>query len=403
MKLYYYRSVDNDKRIVKGKLMSENRKTAVADLKRRSLIPLSVKKRSVFSLDLKELFTINKPLSPKTLYILTSRLYVMTDSGLDFQKALSLITEQSKKDKRLFDILFQVKIKVSTGDSLTEAFSSFSCFPDFFISMVEIGERSGSLPIVFLELSRFYEWEDKSVSDVKSAMLYPIIVSVLLFGVVIAALTVIIPAYSQIFISNGILLPLPTRILISLSDFFIANYLIIAIVTAILILCTAIFLKFPKGKSAVNYLQLNFPIIKNIYTALLNYRLAHAISILLSSGVSLTMALEHAFRALNSPCLTRRLNKIISDVNKGESLGSSIKNIRYFDKVLISMIETGEETGRLPYMLGISSEHLKSELERTVKNLNVLIEPTVTILLGIVICVVLLAVVLPSFSLMEAM
>lgn len=402
MKLYYYRCIDNDKRIVKGRLYSENREAAVSELKRRRFFPVSVKKRSVLSLDLNEVFSYGRPLPAKTLHILASRLYVCADSGLDLQKTLLLVTEQSIKDKRLYDALWQVKLKVGAGDSLSEAFSSFICFPSFFTSMVEIGEKSGSLPKVFQELSSFYEWEDKSSSDVKSAMMYPMIVSVLLFGVVICALTLIIPAYAQLFNSNGILLPFPTRILISLSEFFTGNPIQIMVVLILLALSAAVFLRLPKGKIIFNYIQLNFPIIKNVYAALLNYRMAHAVSILLSSGVSLTTALEYSFKALNSPLLKRQFNTILNDIVKGESLGKSIARIKYFDRVLVSMIETGEETGRLPYMLGLSSEHYKNELERTVRNLNTLIEPIITIILGVVICIVMLAVILPSYSLMEA-
>ncbi|MDR1688743.1 MAG: type II secretion system F family protein [Clostridiales bacterium] len=403
MKKYYYRCVNSAGQLERGYLISESLEHAKEELKSRGLLLISVKKRSVLTMSVSELLTARRPFAAKTLYLLSSRLFFMTDSGLDINKTVSLIQEQSVKDKPLYDALRQIKIKASSGLALSEAFHSTGRFPAFFISMIEIGEKGGKLSAVFSELSKFYEWEDKCVKDVKSALTYPIIVSLLLIGVVITALTLIIPAYAEMFDSKGVLLPLPTRILLSVSDFFTGNIIAIAFFAALLVCFLFVFAVSPKYKYRRNYLQLNFPVLKKIYITLMNYRLCHASHILLSSGVSLSNALVPAFKSLDAPYLGKSFNEVLNGISRGESLSSLIKKIKYFDRILINMVETGEETGRLPYLFNTCAQHFKTELERTVKNINTLIEPVVTILLGIVICAVLMAVVLPSFSLMEAL
>jgi type IV pilus assembly protein PilC len=268
--------------------------------------------------------------------------------------------------------------------------------------MTEIGLKSGNLPEIFMEVSRFYEWEDKSIRDVKSAFAYPALVSILLLGMAIAAVTLIIPAYAAIFESNGIILPLPTRVLIGLSDALINHYPAIITITAVVIILAGLYLKSPAGKIRLNCLQLNFPIIKKIYRLRLNYKLARTAHILLSSGTAFTAAMEISFNALSSPCLSARLDSLLNDMSKGAKPGECFRKIKYFDDTLTDMIETGDDAGRLPFMLQAAAGYFKNELERTVKNLNTFIEPIITVLLGACVMAVLLAVVLPSFSLMEA-
>jgi type IV pilus assembly protein PilC len=403
MKKFYYRCVNGAGQMERGFLLGENAESAKQELKNRGLLPVSVKKRSVLTMSISEIFSRQRNFPAKTLYLLASRLFFMTDSGLDLNKSVTLISEQSQRDKSLYDTMRQIRIKTNSGLALSAAFSATERFPAFFVSMIEIGERSGKLAAVFSELSKFYEWDDKCVKDVKSALTYPVIVSLLLMGVVLAALTVIIPTYAQIFESSGVLLPLPTRILLSVSEFLTGNLIPVSLFAAVLICLLILFIFSPKYKYQRNYLQLNFPVLNKIYITLMNYRLCHASHILLSSGVSLSNALSPAFKCLDAPYLSKSFNEVLNGINKGESLSSRIKKIKYFDMILVNMIETGEETGRLPYMFGASAQHFKDELERTVKNINTLIEPVVTILLGIVICAVLMAVVLPSFSLMEAL
>jgi len=403
MKLFYYRATDGEHNLTTGSLSSRDRKTAVAELKRRGLFPLSVKTRSVLFSNIKDVLSAGKPLSPATLHNLASRLYIMSDSGLDMQKTLSIVTRQSKKDRQLYEALQQITQKVGSGAPLPQALKNSRKFPDFFVSMVEIGLKSGNLPEIFAELARYYEWEDKSLNEVKSALTYPAIVSLLLIGTIIGALNFVIPAYAGIFSSNGIVLPFATRLLISASDFFKEHIRLITGMIMFFIAAVGVFLSRPKGKAALECLKLNAPLIKNIYVTLLNYRLASAARLLLMSGAPVTAALEYTFNALDAPYLKKRLESVLSDIAKGFGVAESFKKVRYFNETLISMVETGEETGRLPYMLDKSAGYFKNELENAVKGFSVMVEPVMTIVLGVIICLVLMALVLPTFSLAGAL
>ena len=376
--------------VVNGIIHGISKTEVLSELKRRALMPFLIKRVGGF-------FGHPKKLSPKTLYLFAGRLHSMVAGGLDIHKSLSLIANGSTKDTALVDAVRQISLKIETGYSLPEAFTYSGAFPSFFIGMISIGQQSGKLCECLAELSSYYEWETATKNDVKSALTYPAIICCFMVAACVFALTLIIPAYAEIFEQSGAVLPAATRALLAFGSFLHgSNFILILLIFAIIV-----FIYLRLNKKANNFIQLHMPVGGRIHRLLLNYRLAHSASVLILSGATVSVSLEGAFAALNAPYLDKQFKEIQNDIIKGRNISSSFKKVKYFDEVLVNMIETGEETGNLPTMFEAAANYHKNELERTVRTLKTLIEPILTIIIGVVLCALLMAVILPSFSIMD--
>lgn len=399
MRIYRYQAFDRESNVRTGEVTAQNKEDAEKILSVKGLNPVLIKRKSIFNTDLKELFFIS--LSSKNLWFMSEQLSVLLETGVGLDKCLEILERQTKQ-KHIARIMENIRVQSLAGGSLANIMGLQGCFPPFFISMIDVGERSGSLPRVFKELAGYYEWDDKTKRDMQSAVTYPVMVVIATILVMIFAVIFVIPSFGELFAQSGAMLPLPTQLVLAVSEFISEHMFFLISFFSAFCLFSIFYCRTRQGKQLLGYFKLHLPVVGKIYRSLISYRLAKVTSIMLNSGLSLTESIKSSIGVINNPYMEPSMNMVLLDINKGNGFYESIKRIRYFDDVLIGMIETGEETGNLPKMLEKSAEYLKGGLVRTTKQLNNLLEPVLTVIIGIILGILMLAVVLPSFSLMDA-
>jgi type IV pilus assembly protein PilC len=394
--LYLIKSIDKAGNTFKHKTEQKDKQSAINYVIKEGLIPTQVKKLSFLSKDIKDFAFFKSKINAKRLGFFSRQLSFLLTSGLEINKSINIIGSQNKTLKTLTQ---SISTNIMKGDSLSEAIKSEECFPDFYINMVKTGERSGKLPDILENLANFYENEAKLIDKVKSAMLYPAVVFIMMIALVVIALTVVVPSYAPMFTQNNIQLPLPTLILINMSDFLVNyfNYIIMVLIIGASLGWYVGFYRFKLGIYTLDYLKVNTPFVKKIYITKINLMFSKTLSLLTQSDLNIITSLEIIKDLLNNKIIDKEMEVIISKVQQGNMLAQLLEPIGYFEPMLSEMVRIGEETGELTKTMTKCSEYFQNELDIRVERINKLIEPVMTIVLGAVLGFVMLAIMLPTF------
>ena len=349
-------------------------------------------------------FSLIKKVKSQEVITFAKNLAVMIEAGLSVSRALSVLGKQSK-NKNFIKILENIMVSVNGGETLSASLGAHpDVFSSLFVSMVKAGEESGklsnSLKIVADQLEKFQNLSKK----IKGAMIYPaVIVSVMLvIGVIL--MVYMVPMLTETFKGLNIQLPLPTRIIIAISDFLKANIIITLVTALALIFGFMAGLKTQKGKNMLDSVTLHTPIIKNMAKEVNAARTARTLSSLISSGVEIVAAIGITSAVLQNHYFKNLLNDAAKKVETGELLSASLSNSNsnLFPLFVGEMLAVGEETGRITDMLNNIASYYEDEVDQKTKNLSTIIEPFLMILIGIVVGVFAVAMMLPTYSLVDA-
>ena len=397
MPLFYYRAVNREGGVQSGRAKMENEASVIEFLRADGLLPVEIKKLGFF----KGNFDIlNQKLNANDASVFLSQAAFALKAGLGITGTLKIIQGQTKSPC-LRKTLPEMIADIEAGGSLSEGFKRHKGFPAIFSGMAEVGEKTGRLPDVFLKLSHFYEAEAKIKEEIKKAMIYPVVVSIAMLFVIVVSVVFVLPGYARMFNLSGAELPFPTRILLDISAFISKNHILLLLILCIIIIGLAVFFNLKAGRKFIGSCLLNIPLISGIYKKTMNMRFSYVLGILSDSGVDTLSSLDIINLVLGNKALEPVIDNIRLEIEKGGSLSAAVSKIKYFDPIMAGMLTVGEQTGRLPETVSRASEFLQVDLYRMTGNLNKLVEPLITIVLGLVLAFVMLAVMLPSFSLME--
>jgi len=312
---------------------------------------------------------------------------------------LKILEEQTEHPglRRILDTIHQ---DIKEGASLYEAFRRHpKVFSPLYCDMLRAGEASGSLNEVLDRLTYIIEHEHKVRSDIKSAMMYPIIVVCFLFVAFIVLLTAVIPRFVGIFKGAGLKLPLPTQICMLMYEFLI-NYWYIAI-------CIFVagggalyfYLKTDQGKYVFYTAVMKLPLVGPLFRKSAISRFASVFSILQSSGVDILQTMDILSDTLGNAAISRELDGIKDRLAEGHGIADPLRSAKYFTPMLINMVAIGEESGSLEELLQDVAGHYDAEVEYAMKKLSDAIGPILTIGLAAVVGFFALAIFLPMWDL----
>lgn len=402
MPLYIYKAVDMDGTRYKGKLERNSPKDVASFITELGYIPLEIKPDNIFNADITDIKLFMKRVGKKDIALFCRQLWFVLDAGVAITAGFKLLS-RNNKNKAFQKILNVIYEQIQKGESLSECMKKHREFPIMLINMVKVGELSGSLPLIMGKMADYYERDYQAADEVKSAMLYPLIVSMMMLCVISAAVMFVVPSYAQIFIAADITMPAPTRMLISISGFITSYYSYILAVFIIVIIIAHFFLKSATGRFCKGYVQLHTPIYRVIYTKLVNLRFSQVMSLMLDSGQQMVISLETARQVLNNAVLDDALKKASAKIEEGEALWMLLDNIPCFGTVLADMVRIGEETGRLSHAMLKCADYFQQEADSVIQRLNKLIEPVITIILGLLLAFIMLAIMLPTFAMVDLM
>lgn len=334
----------------------------------------------------------------KDIAIFCRQFYTMLDAGVSINSAVHILAEQLT-NRKLKDALGDMEDQVRKGQTLSESMRKHNkIFPDLLISMVETGEISGNLDSVLLRMSIHYEKENKINNKVKSAMIYPAVLSVVAIVVVTILLTFVMPTFIDMFTESGVELPLSTKILLGMSGGLQKHGLLILLAVVTIVILFRYYLKTDSGKLFSSRLKLKIPVIKKLNQKIIVSRFTRTLSTLLSSGVTLVQALEVVSDVVGNKVAEEALSRIREAVIKGEGLSTPISEDKLFPSMLASMVKIGEESGSLDDILNKTADFYDEELEVTVQTTTALLEPLLIVIMGVVMGFIIVSIMLPMFN-----
>lgn len=351
-----------------------------------------------------KLFSFGKRVKTQEIITFAKNLAVMIDAGLAVSRALSILQKQSK-NKRLVAILEKIGASINGGETLSKSLEARpDVFSGLFVSMVKAGEESGKLSYSLRVIADQLEKSNSLSKKIKGAMVYPTVIVSLMVVIGILMMVYMVPTLTETFKGLNIELPLPTRIIIAISDFLRANFILTLVVIAGAVSGFLSGLKTKRGKSMLDFVILRAPMIKNMAKEVNAARTARTLSSLISSGVDIVSAIGITSNVLQNHYFKNLLDIAAKQVEVGELLSVSLANTNgnLYPVFVGEMLAVGEETGKMTEMLDNIATYYENEVDQKTKDLSTIIEPFLMILIGIVVGVFAIAMMLPTYSLVDA-
>ncbi len=402
MNTYKYRARGLDSgKSVSGVIQAYSEYEAVAQIKAQDMvvekITLMTEKQGVH-------VDLNEPLwvSDKVLSLTASQFAIMLRAGLPMGKVVQLIADQTS-DKLMKKILTACAADVSAGYSLAQSLEkNGKKIPAAFIETVRAGEESGALEVCFARLKDYYDKAHKIKRKVKSALTYPVILIILAVVVVGIVMVALVPGMLDMFSNAGEALPLPTRILMVVSDFFVAWWPVLLGALAAIAIGVKVYGKTPNGALNMAKMKLKVPVIKNISVMNAASQFANTLCVLLTAGLPITRVVSITSRVMDNVAVGKTLDQAVTQLEEGRRLASAMRGNPYLPPMLLEMVAVGEETGALEATMATIGAYYDDEAAAASEKALGMLEPMITIFLGVFIGFIVLAIYMPMFS-METM
>ena len=365
-------------------MQATDRFSLASELRSRENIPVSIteKKASLFNVSFVFASLLGK-IKTAELIILARNLSGMLKAGLSLSRALSVLRKQTK-NVALDKVIASISSDINAGATLSSGLAKFpKVFSRLFVSMVKAGEESGNLASTLAEVGENLEKAHSLSRKIKGALIYPGIILSVMVVIGILMFAFVVPTLASTFRELGVVLPVSTRIIIVLGNFFSHN-----LILTFLIIAGGIFglLSLFRAKFMSRYIDfavIRLPLIGNLTKELNTARTTRTLSSLLSSGVSITRALEITEEVVQNFYYKKILEETKTAVEKGVAFSKIFKeNSNFYPTMMSEMTAVGEETGKLSDMLMQVTLFYEEEIENKTRNLSVIIEPILMVLIG---------------------
>jgi type IV pilus assembly protein PilC len=362
--------------------------------------------RTSMSLFDKVVFAIYKlrtRVSLRTLVFFTRQLSTMFSAGLTIEKAISDLAKE-EKNKRFERVLRKLSDDIKKGFSLSEAMEQHpGVFNPLYIALVKAGEVSGTLHTVLGELSDYLEKMEDTRRKVLSAMAYPIFILAFLIIVVWGLFYFIIPKFQEVYSNFGADLPVPTQVAIAISNFIVHNLIFSILILIIIFAAGFLIYLTDRGRWIFDVVKLKLPVIGSLLNNSIMSKFARTFSILTAAGVPIMDTLELVEGVVQNAPIEEAINKARSWVKEGYGVANAFRKTGLFPPTLLQLMSTGEETGDMDQLLKKAGEFYEKLVDSVIDRLTVLIEPSLIIIMGVVVGSIIIVIYLPIFDLGQAM
>ncbi len=417
---FNYVAMDAKGKTVKGKLTADSEDMAIAEIKKMGLYPSSVKNADVKSSKAaagkdgakngakKGAMEINlsfgpMKIKPKDLTVLTRQLAILLGAGLPLIRSIKTLQRQSKRPE-IRAILAETAESVEGGTTFAEALAlNPKSFDKLFLNMVRAGEASGAMEVILDRLAAFLEKSAKIAGKVKSAMVYPCVVLSVAGLTVTGLMVFIVPNFKKIFteLMEGDPLPGITQFVLNFSDLLKEKWWIaIAFVFAVIVFFK-VMNRIPKGKWALDWVKYNMPLFGPIISRTAIARFSRTLGTLMASGVPVLNALSIVRETSGNEVVATAIQKVYDAVKEGEGIAGPLDQTKIFPAMVISMVEVGEETGKLPEMMDKIADTYEEEVDNAVGALTSMIEPLMIVGLAVIVGTIVVALFMPLAKIIE--
>lgn len=396
--LFKYHAIDQDSHERDGTIEAPSKEIAVMSLQRRNLVISSIE-----SAEKKSLLEIELPffsrVSNKDVVILSRQIATLFEAQVSALRIFRLLAAEVD-NKRLAEILSQIGDDLQGGSPISKALARHpKAFSIFYVNMVRAGEESGKLSETFVYLADYLDRSYDIASKAENALIYPLFVIAVFFGVMALMLTMVIPKISVILTDSGQEVPIYTKIVIGLSNILVNYGIFVLIGLIVLGLYGWRFSKTEQGKLILDSLKISVPYLGDLYKKLYLARIADNLSTMLIAGVSAVEALQIAGSVVGNAAYAAVIADVERSVKGGASISDSLGRHPEIPGIMVAMTRVGEETGELGKILTTLAKFYNREVSNAVDTLVGLIEPIMIVLLGLGVGVLLAAVLMPIYNL----
>ena len=343
--------------------------------------------------------TKNYKMKLKELANFCREIGTMMNSGLPLIRAVSILAsrENNKKIKKIYNDIY---IKLQQGQTLSDALKEQGkAFPDILIQMVRSGEASGNMQDTMMVMNRQFTNDNRIKNKVKSAMTYPVILAIVTVVVLLIVYTAVLPSFFDMF--EGMELPLITAINISISKFIMSYWYALLIGVLVVILGIVSLLQVSKVRYQFDRFKLKMPIIGKLLKIIYTAGFARTLCSLYSSGISIVNAMVIVKSTIGNKYIEAQFDNSIKAVRNGDALSVAIGLIDGFDIKLTSSVYIGEESGNLENLLSSLADDFDYEAMLASEKMVAILEPVMIIFLAVIICVIVISVLVPIYSMYQ--
>ncbi len=394
MGTYGYIAKDSQGLRIKGMLEARDQQDALAVLRKKGLIIISVKEEKIQAVR-------ETGVKLDDLVIFSRQLATMVESGITLVQALHILSEQAE-NKMLASVTLKIKDDIESGSSLHEALERHpKIFSNLYINMVKAGETSGLLDEILDRLASYLEKSSALQRKVKSSLVYPAVVVSMAVIITAVLLIKVVPTFKGIFASLGGTLPLPTQILIGISDTLRKFFLFVVIGFVILAFLGKKFIDTPRGRYQFDKRSLRLPVFGPLLRKVVVAKFSRTLATLVKSGVPILNALEIVGKTSGNMVVEEAVNNARNSIREGEPISEPLSKSGAFPPMVVRMISVGEQTGQLEKMLNKIADFYDEQVDAAVSGLTSMIEPLVIGFLGIIIGGIVVALFMPIFKITE--
>jgi len=389
--LFIWEGVDRNNKPIRGETRGVSETVVSTNLRRQGIRISKIKRQS---------YRGGRRITDKDIAFFTRQLATMLKAGVPLLQSFDIVA-RSHSNARFSRLLMDIKNKVETGSSLSQAFREHPAqFDALFCNLVGAGESSGMLDAVLDRLATYKEKILAIKGKIKSALFYPISVLVVAIVVMWVIMVFVIPSFKDVFRNFGAELPMATLVVIAISDFFVKWWwLIFLIIAGTVIGVGMMYKRADSMRYTVDRLLLKLPILGAIVEKATIARWTRTLQTMFAAGVPLVESLDAVGGAAGNIVYAQATKRIQTEVSTGSSLTNAMSNTRLFPSMVLQMTQIGEESGSLDNMLGKVADFFEREVDDAVAALSSLLEPVIIVFLGVIIGGLVIAMYLPIFKL----
>ncbi len=405
MPIFKYTGKSSIGRQLSGKIDAANKQTAREQLisQKLQVITLQEQKKSGSSFLDTSNFTIlpERKVTPEDLVLFCQQMATLIKAGLSLLQALDTI-RLATEIPPLARVLATLIEDLDSGQSITTAFAKHKLFPPIFVQLLEAGEKSGQLESIFRKLTSYLELESKTKKQLKSAMIYPAMVGITMLIVIIVIGIGVVPKFTAMFSNSNMALPWQTKVLIGFSNLLIYRWWALIIGVVSIVGGFNLALRNQEFLLHWSHFKLKMPIFGQIMTKIATTRFTSIFSLLNSAGISFLESLSIASKSTLNPYIIKAMSECAQQVEKGNTLSSSMMKYKIFPSLAVQMLSIGEKTGSVDTMLFEVARYCEGQVDNALANINKLIEPIVMLILGAVVAMIVSGIFLPLIQLNNA-
>ncbi len=404
MPLFQYKGRNQRGEAVRGHLDAASPDAVATQLLNSGVIPIDIaiaKVREDIFGALRARLAASTKISLTDLTLFSRQMFTLLRAGVPIMQALRGLRE-STQNPALAKVIAGLSESLDTGLDLNSAMRRHpQVFSTLYVNLIQVGETTGSLQEVFLQLAVYLEREKETRDQIKQATRYPIFVVVAIFIAIFIINMFVIPTFARVYAGFKVDLPLPTKILIASSNFTVTYWpvMLLAVIAGIFI--TRSYVRTPEGRYRWHKMKLGIPVVGGvIYKATLG-RFSRALAVMMKSGVPLVQGMTVVSRAVDNDYISDRIVQMRDGVERGETIARTAAATGMFPPLVIQMISVGEESGAVDELMFNVADYYEREVDYDIRNLSTALQPILIVFLAIMVFILALGVFLPMWDLVD--